>query len=90
MQFSPRLNLDLRDPFGMAGWNLGLVAGPAAGELPGVQEGRQGGRVGQPLLAVRRGVHQCGRGRQRHLGVMGKQHVTPDSVSVLLSGAYVR
>ena len=27
-QFSPRLNLDLRDPLGMTGWNLGLVAGP--------------------------------------------------------------
>jgi outer membrane protein len=26
--FSPRLNLDLKDPFGMPGWNLGLLAGP--------------------------------------------------------------
>ena len=26
--FSPRLNLDLRDPFGQRGWNLGLLAGP--------------------------------------------------------------
>jgi MipA family protein len=26
--FSPRLNLDLRDPFGLLGWNLGLLAGP--------------------------------------------------------------
>jgi outer membrane scaffolding protein for murein synthesis (MipA/OmpV family) len=26
--FSPRLNLDLRNPFGLAGWNLGLLAGP--------------------------------------------------------------
>ena len=26
--FSPRLNLDLRDPFGMPGWNLGILAGP--------------------------------------------------------------
>ena len=26
--FSPRLNLDLRDPFGIPGWNLGLLAGP--------------------------------------------------------------
>jgi MipA family protein len=26
--FSPRLNVDLRDPFGMPGWNLGLLAGP--------------------------------------------------------------
>jgi outer membrane scaffolding protein for murein synthesis (MipA/OmpV family) len=26
--FSPRLNLDLRDPFGLPGWNLGLLAGP--------------------------------------------------------------
>ena len=27
-QFSPRFNLDLRDPAGLAGWNLGLAAGP--------------------------------------------------------------
>jgi outer membrane scaffolding protein for murein synthesis (MipA/OmpV family) len=27
-QFFPHLNLDLRDPFGEPGWNLGLVAGP--------------------------------------------------------------
>jgi MipA family protein len=26
--FSPRVNVDLRDPFGMPGWNLGLLAGP--------------------------------------------------------------
>jgi MipA family protein len=26
--FSPRFNLDLRDPFGLPGWNLGLLAGP--------------------------------------------------------------
>jgi outer membrane scaffolding protein for murein synthesis (MipA/OmpV family) len=26
--FSPRLNLDLKDPFGLPGWNLGLLAGP--------------------------------------------------------------
>ena len=26
--FSPRLNLDLRDPAGLRGWNLGLLAGP--------------------------------------------------------------
>ena len=26
--FSPRLNLDLRNPFGHAGWNFGLQAGP--------------------------------------------------------------
>jgi outer membrane protein len=26
--FSPRFNLDLRDPFGAPGWNLGLLAGP--------------------------------------------------------------
>jgi outer membrane protein len=26
--FSPRFNLDLRDPFGFPGWNLGLLAGP--------------------------------------------------------------
>jgi outer membrane protein len=26
--FSPRFNVDLRDPFGFAGWNLGLLAGP--------------------------------------------------------------
>jgi len=26
--FSPRLNVDLRDPFGLPGWNLGLLAGP--------------------------------------------------------------
>ena len=26
--FSPRLNLDLRNPFGLPGWNLGLLAGP--------------------------------------------------------------
>jgi len=31
-QFSPRLNLDLQDPAGMAGWNLGLVAGPLFGD----------------------------------------------------------
>jgi outer membrane scaffolding protein for murein synthesis (MipA/OmpV family) len=30
--FSPRLNLDLQDPAGMAGWNLGLVAGPLFGD----------------------------------------------------------
>jgi outer membrane protein len=28
LTFSPRLNLDLRDPFGLPGWNLGLLAGP--------------------------------------------------------------
>jgi MipA family protein len=26
--FSPRFNVDLRDPFGFVGWNLGLLAGP--------------------------------------------------------------
>ena len=26
--FAPNLNLDVRDPFGMAGWNLGMLAGP--------------------------------------------------------------
>jgi len=26
--FSPRVNLDVRDPFGHLGWNLGLLAGP--------------------------------------------------------------
>jgi len=26
--FSPRLNLDITDPFGLTGWNLGLLAGP--------------------------------------------------------------
>ena len=26
--FSPRVNLDVRDPFGYHGWNLGLLAGP--------------------------------------------------------------
>src|SRR6202020_28183 len=26
--FSPRLNVDLRDPFGLPGWNLGLLTGP--------------------------------------------------------------
>ena len=31
-QFSPRLNLDLQDPAGMGGWNLGLVAGPLFGD----------------------------------------------------------
>jgi MipA family protein len=30
--FSPRVNLDLRDPAGMAGWNLGLLAGPIFGD----------------------------------------------------------
>lgn len=28
MVFSPRVNLDVRDPFGQNGWNLGLLAGP--------------------------------------------------------------
>lgn len=27
-QFSPHVNLDVADPFGNAGWNLGLLAGP--------------------------------------------------------------
>jgi outer membrane scaffolding protein for murein synthesis (MipA/OmpV family) len=27
-QFAPHLNLDVADPFGYAGWNLGLLAGP--------------------------------------------------------------
>ena len=27
-QFFPNLNLDIRDPFGHAGWNLGMLAGP--------------------------------------------------------------
>ena len=27
-QFYPHLNLDIRDPGGLSGWNLGLVAGP--------------------------------------------------------------
>jgi outer membrane protein len=26
--FTPRLNLDLKDPFGLPNWNLGLLAGP--------------------------------------------------------------
>jgi len=26
--FSPRFNVDLRDPFGLVGWDLGLLAGP--------------------------------------------------------------
>lgn len=26
--FSPRVNLDVRDPFGYTGWNLGLLTGP--------------------------------------------------------------
>jgi MipA family protein len=26
--FSPRVNMDLKDPFGMPGWNLGILAGP--------------------------------------------------------------
>ncbi len=26
--FSPRFNVDLKDPFGVPGWNLGLLAGP--------------------------------------------------------------
>ena len=30
--FSPRLNLDLQDAGGMAGWNVGLVAGPIFGD----------------------------------------------------------
>jgi MipA family protein len=30
--FSPRLNVDLRDPFGLPGWNLGLLAGPLFAE----------------------------------------------------------
>jgi outer membrane protein len=30
--FSPRFNLDLRDPFGLPGWNLGLLAGPLFAE----------------------------------------------------------
>lgn len=30
--FSPRLNMDLKDPFGLAGWNLGLLAGPLFAE----------------------------------------------------------
>jgi outer membrane scaffolding protein for murein synthesis (MipA/OmpV family) len=29
--FSPRLNLDLRDPLGLTDWNLGLLAGPIFG-----------------------------------------------------------
>ena len=27
-QFSPHLNVDVTDPFGFAGWNLGMLAGP--------------------------------------------------------------
>ena len=27
-QFSPHVNLDVADPFGQAGWNLGMLAGP--------------------------------------------------------------
>ena len=26
--FAPNINLDVRDPFGMSGWNLGMLAGP--------------------------------------------------------------
>jgi outer membrane protein len=26
--FTPRFNVDIRDPFGVVGWNLGLLAGP--------------------------------------------------------------
>lgn len=28
LQFFPNLNLDIRDPFGHTGWNLGMLAGP--------------------------------------------------------------
>ncbi|HYC38000.1 MAG TPA: MipA/OmpV family protein [Usitatibacter sp.] len=28
VQFFPHLNVDVHDPFGMSGWNLGLLAGP--------------------------------------------------------------
>jgi outer membrane scaffolding protein for murein synthesis (MipA/OmpV family) len=31
-RFSPRLNLDLQDPAGLSGWNLGLAAGPLFGD----------------------------------------------------------
>lgn len=31
-QFTPQLNLDWRDPAGMNGWTLGLVAGPVYGD----------------------------------------------------------
>ena len=31
-QFSPRINVDLPDPAGMAGWNLGMAAGPLFGD----------------------------------------------------------
>ncbi|NMG16226.1 MipA/OmpV family protein [Aromatoleum bremense] len=31
-QFTPQLNLDWRDPAGMDGWTLGLVAGPVFGD----------------------------------------------------------
>lgn len=31
-QFSPRVNLDIQDPLGMGGWNLGMAAGPLYGD----------------------------------------------------------
>ena len=58
-QFSPRLNLDLQDPAGMAGWNLGLVAGPLFSDRKQHQYfysvSQEFATAGRPAYEARRG-----------------------------------
>src|SRR6201992_1643461 len=52
----------------------------APGDLPLVQEGFQGGDVGQLLAVVALGVDQVGGHGQRGGGVVGEQHGTPSDL----------
>src|SRR5262249_1191884 len=56
---------------------LGLVVRPPAGPSPVRHELVQGGQAWQQFLAAAAGVDQGGGTGQRHLGVMGKNHLAP-------------
>src|SRR5262249_33645609 len=56
---------------------LGLVVRPPAGPSPVRHELVQGVQAGQQFLAAAAGVDQGGGTGQRHLGVMGKNHLAP-------------
>jgi outer membrane scaffolding protein for murein synthesis (MipA/OmpV family) len=58
-QFSPRLNLDVQDPGGPAGWNLGLVAGPLFGDR---RQHRYFYSVGQQFATPQRPAFEARRG----------------------------
>jgi hypothetical protein len=53
-----------------------LVVGAAAGPSPILDEPVEGGHVRQLFPAAARGVDQRGGRVERHLGVMGKNHLT--------------